>query len=408
MTQAAFTRPTGTAPERRLLLAGSWGPERLPPRPDPEIRDWYLPLHVRDERAARERIAAQIAAGADVVVAPTWLTHRRALLPLGETRRAGAWTTAAVRLARESVEGGLERRAAASAEAHGDDPGHDRPSPLVAASLPALSPVPDGATGRLLPSEAATQRDYRDQAGLLADAAPDLLLVEGQPAEAEARLAVTEALDAGLPVWLALAPAAVGSARVEGWLEWAAVMAVSRLILPRLEDGAMAALGHVRWGGLVDGPAAVPTWLGLGAGTIARLDGASATSLEPLRAAIAEHEHAAIAAARAAGQRWRAHVQRAAAMAPRGAALWLGDGPPRPLPVGFDWLVLPASEAPRLPSARFRLVVVEDAVAAPMRLLEPGGVLVGAVEAILHGDDARPLVVDDGSDPHVVILRRED
>ncbi len=54
--------------------------------------------------AARERIAAQVAAGADVVVAPTWLTHRRALLPLGETRRAAAWTADAVRVAREAVE----------------------------------------------------------------------------------------------------------------------------------------------------------------------------------------------------------------------------------------------------------------------------------------------------------------
>ena len=59
--------------------------------------------------AARERLAAQLTAGADVVVAPTWLTHRRALLPVGETRQARAWTAAAVRVAREAIEIGLER-----------------------------------------------------------------------------------------------------------------------------------------------------------------------------------------------------------------------------------------------------------------------------------------------------------
>ena len=55
--------------ERRSLLAGSVGPERLPARPDPEDADWYLPLHLRDRGAARERLAGQIVAGADVIVA---------------------------------------------------------------------------------------------------------------------------------------------------------------------------------------------------------------------------------------------------------------------------------------------------------------------------------------------------
>ena len=67
--------------DRVLLLAGSVGPERIPARPDADDADWYLPPHVRDEDAARERIAAQIVVGADVVVAPTSLTHRRAQLP---------------------------------------------------------------------------------------------------------------------------------------------------------------------------------------------------------------------------------------------------------------------------------------------------------------------------------------
>ena len=190
--------------ERCRLLAGSVGPERIPARPDPDDTDWYLPLHLRHEQAARARIAAQVEAGADVVVAPTWLTHRRALLPLGETRRAAAWTAAAVRLGRQAVELGLERREERTAERADDDAAdRGRLAPLLAASLPALDDGTPGGEGRLLPREPATERDYRDQAGLIADAEPDLILVEGQPDEREGRIALAEAAQTGLPAWLA-------------------------------------------------------------------------------------------------------------------------------------------------------------------------------------------------------------
>jgi hypothetical protein len=111
--------------DRCRLLAGSYGPERLPARPNSDHADWYLPLHLRDPATARDRITAQIAAGADVVVAPTWQTHRRALLPLGETRRAATWTAAAMVTAREAIEIGLERRAEAMTDAEPDVPDLD-------------------------------------------------------------------------------------------------------------------------------------------------------------------------------------------------------------------------------------------------------------------------------------------
>ena len=138
---------------RRLLLAGSVGPERIPARTDPDDADWYLPLHVRDRATARERIADQVSAGADVVVAPTWLTHRRALLPLAETRRAAVWTADAVNVAREGVEAGLERRTEGprqdEGEVQGQVQGHEpplaRPVPQVAACLPVLGHDPDPA-----------------------------------------------------------------------------------------------------------------------------------------------------------------------------------------------------------------------------------------------------------------------
>jgi hypothetical protein len=399
------------APARRLLLAGSWGPERMPARPDRDNADWYLPLHVRDERGARERIAAQVVAGADVVVAPTWLTHRRALLPLGETRRATAWTTAAVRVAREAIELGLERREELFAEATEDDVRRGRPRPFLAASLPALDEESEPGTGRLLPHDAATERDYRDQAGVLSDAEPDLLLVEGQSSEAEARTAIAEATDTGLPVWAALTRDAIATSGVEAWLEWSRHAGLAHILLPGpVTDAAIAADGDLPWGGTVGEVAETPDWLAAGATVIARTDGAAVATLEPLRNAIDDHEREAIATAHARDRRWAEHVTAAATAAPGGAAVWLGQAPTAPLPDGFEWLVVKTAEARRLPSDHYRLVIVDgDAVPDPGCLVQRGGVLVLRLEVVsLHVQGLRLISLDDQTRPPLATYRRED
>ncbi len=393
--------------KRHLLLAGSFGPERVPARPHPEDADWYLPLHLRDEHGARERIAAQATLGADVIVAPTWLTHRRALLPLGETRRAGAWTAAAVRTARQATELGLERREERLAETPEDDPGHGRPAPLVAASLPALDEEPEVDSGRLLPREAATARDYRDQAGIIADARPDLILVEGQRTEADARSAIGEAVETGLPVWAALMPSALATTDTEGWLQWAGAAAVTRLLFPPPPaDRVSAADGALHWGAFAGTPASVPEWLDLGADTIARLDGATVPELEGLREAIDAYEQASLEAERLAGRRRSTALTEAAAIAPGGAAVWVGPLPSTPLPDGFDWLVVGEDAAPRLPQDRFRLAVASsvEATRALVRTLERGGVLLGPA---IGGTGLRTLTIDGSADPPLATYRRE-
>ncbi len=396
-------------PQRCLLLAGSWGPERVPARPDRDDADWYLPLHVRDAGAARERIAAQVAAGADVVVAPTWLTHRRALLPLGETRRAAAWTAGAVRVAREAVEIGSERREVLLAEADVDDVRRGRPRPLVAAVLPALDDQLDTDTGRLLPRDAASERDYRDQAGLLADAEPDLLLVEGAPAEAEARIAAAEAAATGLPAWLALPDAAVATSPADAWLEWGHHAGLARLLLPDLTSAIAAADTEALWGGLLRDATDVSAWLDVGAGALARLDRAAPTTLAPIRAAIDDVEREAIELERTAARRWQGIVQQAAAMAPGGPALWLGPPTDAPLPAGFAWLLADAEEVPRLPRGHFRLLILASAIeadAAP--LLEHGGILVASPTGRSGQDPSvRCVATDDATQPRLAIYRRE-
>ncbi len=396
--------------ERRLLLAGSFGPERLPVLRDRDDADWFKPLHVRDAAGARGRIADQVAAGADVVIAPTWLTHRRALLPLGETRRAADWSAAAVRLARDGVEVGLERRDAALGGVVDDHIRPDRPAPLVVATLPALDSGSEQEHGRLHPRDAATQRDYRDQAGILADAAPDLLLVEGQREESEAQVAMTEAIDTGLPVWAALEPRSLATVGLDEWLDRTRGLGIERLLAPPpLEERTALIDGDLAWGGVGVTAKAIEAWLEAGAGVVARLDGATASSLEPLRAAIDEYEAVALMAARARDQRWADLVARAAAMAPGGAAVWIGPPGEAALPVGFDWLVVDAGEARRLPPQRYRLVVATASVSGFGHLLERGGVLVGPSDrAGVPAAELRSLAIDDTTEPPLVTLRRED
>ncbi len=393
--------------ERVLLLAGSVGPERVPVRRDPDRSDWYLPLHLREEHAARERIAGQVSAGADIVVAPTWLTHRRALLPLGETRRAGAWTAAAVSTARQAVEIGLERREEALADVSDDDVRRGRPGPLVAAVLSALDDEQETATGRLRSHEAATERDYRDHAGAIADAAPDLILVEGQRRAVDARAAVAEAGQTGLPVWVALTRETLASTELPDWIEWTVAHEVRRLLLPGpLPDRAAAFDAPLPWGAVAPSDEPLAAWLEAGAGAIAWLDGADFTVVEAMRAAIDEHERASIQARHAARRRWQALLQRAASMAPGGAAAFIGESDDPALPAGFEWVRVAHHELPHLPPGRFRLLVDPERRIGPdaARALEAGGI---AVARPGQPDTLRLMTLDDSADPPFAIYRRE-
>jgi hypothetical protein len=476
---------SGRRPAQRLLLAGSSGDERQPARLDPRVPRWFEPEHVRDLGSARTRIAGQVAAGADVVVAPAWRSHRRALVDVGEARRAREWTLAAVAVAREGVEMGLEerdRRMAAdpranepiaadpranepiadepiAAEPGAVEPGAaepvakvppERPTPLVAGPLPVLDA--ETGAGRLLPQDAAAERDHRDQAGILSDADVDLLLVETLPASGMARVAVEAAVSTGLPVWVAAVRGATGAslAELERWAD-EAVAAGAELLLagvPRLGDPAAAggddpsrvaprdgdaAITPVAtvlaraaadgWGGLLDPAAGAPAspgpleasrgWLMAGARVLGLLAGADPVSLAPAREAIDAVETAELNRRAVAEARWRAALSTAARMAPGGAGLWLGDSEPAWLPSGFDWLVASPAAARQLPEGRYRLIVeAERAVGLPTlaALLDRGGVLTRPVD---DGDTAgdprvRLVRVEAGTRPALGVWRRED
>jgi hypothetical protein len=304
---------------------------------------------------------------------------------------------------------GLERREQALSEAPADEVRRSRPAPLVAASLPALDDQPEVATGRLLPPEAATGRDYRDQAGVIADAEPDLILVEGQRGESDARTATAEALETGLPVWTALTTETLASTDLEAWLDWARALGVARLLLPGpLPDRALVSASELAWGALAPSTDPLTDWLDAGASTVAWLDGANTAVLEPLRGAIDDYERVGIEAAKAAQRRWMFHVTAAAALASGGPAVWIGEAPTTPLPDGFEWLAVAADEARRLPDSHYRLVVMAaDAELDPARILERGGIVaVADTSVVARAPDLSLVAVDDAAGPVLAIARR--
>jgi len=442
----------------RRLIAGAAGPERVAYHKDREEPHWYEPLHVRAAAVSRDAMAELVAAGADVLVAPTWLTHRRALLPTGETRRAAAWTEAALRIAREAAETGLEHRErmaeAAAAEAERARDGRDargdvlpevdrdvaravaaraaevaevaassgssgssgssaaaardvpRHPVLVAGVLPALDVAPEPGVGRLLPRDVAAERDARAQAGLLAESGADLILVEGNPGIAQARVALEAAVETGLPVWVAQviagehAPVLPSGESAEAWAEsmthaGAAVLLLSptqgvglseafaRLLAGGVSAAAVGALPAFGTG-VEAGQVAVAArrWLEGGAWHLGIADGATPERIAAQRAALDAIDTAHLGERRAARARWEALIHDAARRAPGGRAAWLG---PRrsddvPLPVGFGWVVVPVEAAATLPHGEFRLVVcVGGEPSRAAAALEPGGILLALV-----------------------------
>lgn len=391
---------TDAATQMPRILAGAPALDRRAfPRPGSVAR-WFEPFHVRQAHVARGEIAAQVAAGADVVLAPTWLTHRRALEAVGESRRAQAWTTAAVRLAREAVETGMERLE-----------GSPSTRILVAGPLPDVSARPEHGTGRLLPASASEERDIHDQAAILADTAVDLVLIERRRSFEAIERSTRVAAEIGIPVWTILPLVDTSD---EPPFDERVVMTVaagaSRVLvdLDDPPDGARVTETLARivadagvTPGLVgdEPPLAVSdtdldAWLGAGVGLLGILGGADPGSLTPLIDARARLRALTLERQEARQASLDAWVLDAARRAPGGRALWVGTRD-IPLPPGFDWTVIDrdARTLAPLPDEAFRLIVALE-VAAPeslARLVERGGIVAletaveGAVDRLVGG-----------------------
>jgi hypothetical protein len=372
------------------LLAGAWADERQPPERAGAEAGWHQPVHVRDPLEARRRLAAQVTAGADVIVAPAYWTARDVLARYGEARRAAAWTMAAVALAREAIEAGERADVAVAGPI----------TPLVAASASA-------------------------HAEILAEAGVDVLLVEQMESVAGARATTTATAAVGLPVWSGAALTDDGTRLVSGeplgeWLEAMEPLEPSLLLL--YGDAGAVRAGLVEIAHLTRRPAGAVLLgapsadeasglLDMGASVIGLAAGATGDALQPRRATIDAHLERTVAAAAARREQLQAWVKRAAAWAPGGHALWLGQASDGDLPAGFQWSVVPRSGLHALPIEHYRLVIddgsggVSFLSSALARVVEVGGlVLVARLD-----DNVRAglRLIDRAADDGPAILRRE-
>jgi S-methylmethionine-dependent homocysteine/selenocysteine methylase len=144
--------------------------------------DTTLPLwSARALVASPEAVGAihreEVRAGADVLTANTFRTHRRTLEKEGLGERAAELTALAVSLARAAAAGsGREVFVAGS-----------------------LSPLEDCYRPELVPDDAALDREHREQAESLATAGVDLLLLETHNTVRELAAAARAAKATGLP-----------------------------------------------------------------------------------------------------------------------------------------------------------------------------------------------------------------
>lgn len=412
------------APDAPRILAGATALDRRAfPRPGSVAR-WFEPFHIRQPKVARGEIAAQVVAGADIVVAPAWLTHRRALGAVGESRRAREWTMAAVRVSREAIEAGLERREDGQARAV-----------LVAGPLPDVSARPEHATGRRLSASASMERDTHDQAGILADAGVDLVLVERRPSLDAARWATEAAADTGTPTWTTIPMSAAGEPPLAEMVATLVATGAAGVLLDirdatdaaRAQSTLETAMGAERapMGLIAETPRlavdadTLDGWVRSGTDVLGITAGADPDALRPLveaRDRVLADRQGRMDAGRAALTAW---VRDAAGRAPGGRALWLGTRE-ADRPSGFDWVVIETPEVAGLGLLETAFQLVIDLSGGQIdvlaRLVDRGGVIASQAGtpwdrdalAALAGVGLRVLEVSTGPDGQGrLVARRE-
>jgi hypothetical protein len=406
-------------PTPRLLAGAPWRDRLRPPRPTDAPR-WFEPIHVREPGRVRQTLAAQVEAGADVISAPTWLTHRRALMEIGESRRAAEWTRAAVQLAREAIDEGLTRHSDVASST----------AILVAGPLPDLDARPESGSGRLAERGAAADRDRDAQAGILADAGVDLIVVEAHSSVEAATRAVEAAAATGLATWATMP--ATAADELDAWMEALSAAGASTTLLESLDISTETAAATDLLGaslersirrdgrsigvllplGRPDVPSArLARWLEAGVGVLGAAEAASPEALKPLREAIDVDLKARVAAREASDTPWRAFVAEGAEWAPRGAALWLEDGDAsRTLPDGFAWTRGATGDLGRIPSGAYRFVVARAEVDLRdvIRLLDEGGVAIARLttDELPRLDDAQVIEVRHDETGALIAVRR--
>ena len=165
---------------RPLLLDGATGTELNRRGVNTDLPLWSAGAMLHAPDVLRQIHFDYVRAGAELLTANTFRTHRRSLARAGLAEQALPLTLQAV---------GLAREAAMSAE-----PG--RPC-YVAGSL---APLEDCYSPELVPSQAECEHEHSEMARHLASAGVDVILVETMNTIREAQAAARAARATGLPV----------------------------------------------------------------------------------------------------------------------------------------------------------------------------------------------------------------
>jgi S-methylmethionine-dependent homocysteine/selenocysteine methylase len=160
-----------------LLFDAAMGTELQRRGADTRLPLWSARALVDDPALVRMIHSEEVAAGAEVLTANTFRTHRRTLAKGGLAERSRVLTAFTVALARDAA---AER-------------GRDV---FVAGSL---SPLEDCYRPDLVPEEEALEREHREQADSLAAAGVDLILLETHNSVRELVAAARAAKETGLP-----------------------------------------------------------------------------------------------------------------------------------------------------------------------------------------------------------------
>jgi S-methylmethionine-dependent homocysteine/selenocysteine methylase len=160
-----------------LLLDAATGTELQRRGADTRLPLWSARALVESPELVSAIHQDEVAAGAEVLTANTFRTHRRTLEKAGLGGRSRELTLLAVRLAREAAEG-------AGREV------------FVAGSL---SPLEDCYRPDLVPEDEALESEHRDQAESLATAGVDVILLETHNTVRELVAAARAAKATGLP-----------------------------------------------------------------------------------------------------------------------------------------------------------------------------------------------------------------
>lgn len=187
-----------------LLDAGSGAELRRHGVPTP-IPLWSAAAILHHPDVVRSIHCSNARAGADVITALTFRTHRRALDRAGLLGCGAQLTDRAIRLARE----GILRS--------------ERTGPVIVAG--SLSPLEDCYRPDLAPPDEEARIEHRERASHLAASGADIVLAETFCTLSEARIALECAREVGLPAMVSLTVderALIPSG--ESWAEVAAVL----------------------------------------------------------------------------------------------------------------------------------------------------------------------------------------